>query len=317
MQNPAPVRLPLAPQPAPSQFLTHVWKIVARSAVFAVFGLIFCGGARAQDRPYFITYNHQMEEPGSLEITFIPTFATQGGGQDFLATWLELEYGAKGWWTTELYLDGQSTRRDSTLFTGFRWENRFRLLWREHWINPVFYVEFEDINGADKTMLEVVGHDGEADHATPNSISRLEHKREIEMKFILSSNFKGWNVSENIIAEKNLSNEPWEFGYAIGASRPLALAARPEKCILCPENFVAGVEMYGGLGDRYSFGLKDTSHYLAPVLAWNLPGDTTLRISPTFGLNDNSHRFLLRFGISKEFEGFGRRVAQLFRGKKP
>ncbi|MCL5286998.1 MAG: hypothetical protein M1453_03260 [Acidobacteria bacterium] len=306
-----------APQPVPSPFPSRSWKLVARAAVLAASILIFCGGAWAQGRPYFVAYNHHMEEPGALEISVNPVFASQAGGNDFLATWVELEYGAKAWWTTEFYLDSQTTRNESTLFTGVRWENRFRLLWREHWINPVFYIEYVDINDADKIMKDVVGHDSEADHATPNDIARRERKREIEMKLILSSTVKGWNISENIVAEKNLTNEPWEFGYAFGASRPLALAARPERCVLCPENFVAGVELYGGLGDRYSFGLKDTSHYLAPILAWNLPNGTTLRVSPTFGLNDNSHRFLLRFGISREFGGFGRRVANLFRGKKP
>jgi hypothetical protein len=306
-----------AAPPAVRQFSVGKWRILARWAALIVFVSLFCGGAHAQDRSYFITYNHQMEEPGSLEISVNPVLGTQRGGRSFLASWTEFEYGVKGWWTTEVYLDAQSTRRESTVFTGVRWENRFRLLWREHWINPVLYVEFEDINGADKTMLEVVGHDGEANHAAPNDASRRERKREIETKLILSSNFKGWNISENIIAEKNLANEPWEFGYAIGVSRPLALAARADYCTLCAENFVVGVELYGGLGDRYSFGLKDTSHYIAPLLAWNLPSGTTLRISPTFGLNDNSHRFLLRFGVSHEISGFGRRVAQLFRGKKP
>ena len=276
-----------------------------------------CTVARAQERPYFVTYNHQMEEPGSLEISINPLFAAQRSGGNFLASWTELEYGAKGWWTTEFYLDGQTTYGDSTIFTGFRWENRFRPLMREHWINPVLYVEFEDINAADKTMLEVVGHDVEADHALPNVLTRHNRQREIEAKLILSSNFKGWNISENIIHEKNLSNSPWEFGYAVGLSRPLALAARPYSCTLCPENFTAGVEMYGGLGDRYSFGLKDTSHYLAPLLAWNLPSGLTLRLSPSFGLNGNSHRFLLRFGISYEIPGFKRRMRQMFRAKKP
>ena len=186
-----------------------------------------CTVARAQERPYFVTYNHQMEEPGSLEISINPLFAAQRSGGNFLASWTELEYGAKGWWTTEFYLDGQTTYGDSTIFTGFRWENRLRPLLREHWINPVLYVEFEDINAADKTMLEVVGHDVEADHALPNVLTRHNRQREIEAKLILSSNFKGWNISENIIHEKNLSNSPWEFGYAVGLSRPLALAARP------------------------------------------------------------------------------------------
>jgi hypothetical protein len=73
--------------------------------------------------------------------------------------------------------------------------------------------------------------------------------------------------------------------------------------------------MYGGLGDRYSFGLNNTSQYLAPVVAWNLPSDWTLRVSPGFGLNGNSHAFLLRWGVSKEIAGFGSTVSRLFRGR--
>lgn len=300
-----------------AQFGLDSRRILFRWITLAAIGAGLCAYASAQEPPYFVTYSHQMEEPGSLEIATNPVFGTQRGGNSFLANWTEFEYGAKGWWTTEFYLDGQSTSHDSTVFTGFRWENRFRPLIREHWINPVLYFEFEDINDADKTLLEVVGHDIEADHAVPNSESRPNRMREMEAKLILSSNFKGWNVSENIINEKNLANAPWEFGYAVGVSRPLGLAARPYSCIVCPENFVAGVEIYGGLGDRHSFGLKDTSHYIAPSLSWNLPIGMTLRLSPTFGLNDNSHRFLLRFGISYEIPGLGRRVGQMFRGKKP
>jgi hypothetical protein len=293
----------------------HTWKYWSIRLGFMLIASLagpLCVRVCAQERPYFITYNHQMEEPGSLEVAVNPVFGTQRGGGNFLAAWTEFEYGVKGWWTTEVYLDGQSTRHDSTVFTGFRWENRFRPLMKEHWINPVLYVEFEDINAADKTMLEVVGHDSESDHAVRNAESRREHLREMEAKLILSSNCKGWNIAENIIAEKNLNNSPWEFGYSIGVSRPLALAARPERCVLCPENFAAGVEMYGGLGDRYTFGLLDTSHYIAPLLSWSLPSGMTLHVSPTFGLNDNSHRFLLRFGVSYEIGGIGRRVGRLF-----
>ncbi len=266
----------------------------------AALASIFGATAHAQEKPYFVTYDHRMEEPGSLEISLNPVFGTQRGGGDFLAHWLELEYGLKGWWTTELYLDGQSTRRDSTVITGFRWENRVRLLMEEHAVNPVLYVEFEDTNGADKTLLEVVGHDVEADYAVPNAASSREHEREVETKLILSSDAGAWNLSENLIAEKNLAGDPWEFGYAVGASRPLALAARPERCTFCPENFTVGIEMYGGLGAADTFGLKDTSHYLAPAVAWNLPSGLTLRLSPGFGLNRNSHRFLLRFSASFE-----------------
>lgn len=269
--------------------------------------VIVSSAPHAQESPYFIAYNHHLEEPGALEIALVPMFATQRAGNDFVAGWLEIEYGVNAWWTTELYLDGQRTFHDSTVFTGFRWENRFRPLELEHAINPLLYVEYEDVNGADKVMKEVVGHDVESDHAEPNAESRSESERELELKLILSSMFGGWNVSENVIAVKNLAGEPWEFGYALGVSRPLAFQASPQPCTLCPENFVAAVEMYGGLGDTEEFGLNGTSHYLAPSLAWSLPAGITVRVSPGWGLNDDSHRFLLRLGISKEFSRVARR----------
>jgi len=273
--------------------------------------------AHAQESPYIVTYDHYLEEPGSLEVEYFSTFGTQRGGNDFHSFWAEFEYGATAWWTTEVYLDGQTTFGDSTIFTGFRWENRFRLLKHEHFINPVLYVEYEQISGADKILKEVEGHDVEADNGDPNASARQEHDHEIETKLLLSKTFKGWNIAQNTIATKNVTGgNPWEFGYAIGASRPLALKASSKSCSFCPENFVAGVELYGDLGDRHSFGLHDTSHYLAPVVAWNLPSSWTLRLSPGFGLNDNSHKFLLRWGVSHEFPGFGAAVSRLFGGRQ-
>jgi hypothetical protein len=270
----------------------------------------------AQESPYFVAYDHYLEEPGNLEIEYFSTFGTQRGGNDFHAFWSEFEYGATAWWTTEFYLAGQTTFNDCTVFTGFRWENRFRVLKHEHFINPVVYVEYENKNGADKILKEGEGHDVESDFLVSNAEARKEHIHEIELKLILSSTFKGWNFTENTLAAKNLSNSPWEFGYALGASRPLALKASAKRCSLCRQNFIGGAEMYGGLGDRHSFGLRETSHYLAPVLGWNLPSGWTFRVSPGFGLNDNSHRFLARWGVSREITGFGSMVSRLFEGRK-
>lgn len=260
---------------------------------------------RAQE-PYFITYSHQMEEPGNLEIALKSVAGSPTGGNAFWGNALEFEYGVKGWWSSEFYLDGQSTASESTVFTGFRWENRFRPLLAEHWINSVLYAEFENINSADKALLEVVGHDTRDDFLARNE--RHEKKREAELKLILSSNFKGWNVSENLIAEKNLRGEPWEFGYALGTSRALSFLASARPCLLCRENFSAGAEIYGGLGDRYSLGLNDTSHYLAPVLEWRVPAGATFRVSPGFGLNDSSHGFLFRFGVAYEINQIASRL---------
>src|SRR5580704_8800745 len=221
----------------------------------------------AQERPYFVTYSHEMEEPGNLDIEICNAVGKPPGANRFLGSNIEFEYGVKTWWTSEFYMDGQATANDSTIFTGYRWENRFRPLLREHRINPVIYVEFENTS-ADKALREVVGHDGVPDFADPNWLARQDKEREIETKLILGSNYRGWNISENVIAEKNLSNDPWELGY------------------------------------RYSFGLHRTSQYVGPAVNWSAPGNLTLSFSPQFGLNDYSIPRIYRFGISYEIEQF-------------
>ncbi len=252
-----------------------------------------------------------MEEPGNLELATRSVVAKPAGGNRFLGSAVELEYGVRGWWTSELYVDGQSTARDSAFLTGYRWENRFRLLGREHWINPVLYIEYESINGADRSLLEIVGRDGEDDLRGANADGRAERERELEAKLIFGSNVKGWNISENLIAEKNLAHAPYEFGYAVAVSRPVGLVARPDPCSFCPENIRLGAELYGGLGTNDSFGLGATSHYLAPTVSLNVGNGTTFKISPGFGLTRTSVPFLLRFGVSYEITQFGRAAQRL------
>ena len=175
----------------------------------------------SQEPPYFVTYSDVLEEPGNLEIASQNIYSTPKDLNPFYGQTVELEYGVTGWWTTEVYLQGQVTAHDSTVFTGFRFENRFRPLRKSHWINPVLYLEYEDINQADKSFLEITGNQVIQDKQVSNALLRADVERSIEGKLILSSYWKGVNFSENFIAEKNVSNEPWEFGYAAG-SEPVA-----------------------------------------------------------------------------------------------
>lgn len=283
---------------------------------FLLLGLGFlCPRLQGQESPYFVTYDHHLEEPGNLEIESSSTAGVPRGGQRFyFAPYTELEYGVNARWTTELYFEGQSTRGDSTIFTGWRWENRFRPLAREHWINPVLYLEYESINEASRIQKEIVGNVPEFNE--PNSELRQSHAHELETKLILSSTLHDWNISENFIVEKNLSeNEGFEFGYAFGISRPLSTLASAQNCRFCRENFIAGVELYGGLGSTNGFGLPNTAHYLAPAVSWQISDNSSLRFSPAIGLNRQSNPVLLRFGYSYEVRGFGGKVARLFRGK--
>lgn len=275
-------------------------RLLVSCLILFVSTLVSFVSASAQELPYFVTYSHHMEEPGSLELENKLTSGKPSGGDRFFGFPFELEYGTRAWWTSELYLEGQGTASDSTVFTGFRLENRLRLLLTEHFINPVLYVEFEDINGANRSILEVVGHDSQSDVTGLNSQNRAEKKREVEFKAIFSSNLRGWNLAENFITEKNIRHAPWEFGYAAAASRPLRLAGGTRNTIFAPENFAVGIEMYGGLGDTASLTIGDTSHYIGPTINWSIPNGPTITASPNFGLTDSSLPHIYRFGVAYE-----------------
>lgn len=284
-----------------------------RFSLFAIFLTAFwpTNPLRAQEKPYFVTYSHDLEEPGNLEIETKTALGQPAGSHRYGATASEFEYGVRAWWTSELYLDGQATAQDSTIYTGFRLENRVRPLMREHWINPVLYVEYENTSGADKTLLEVVGHDGQSDLAEPNGDARREHQHEGEFKLILSSNLKAWNISENFISEKDMNHSPWEFGYAVGAARPLRTLGSGKPCNFCLEKFAAGAEAFGGLGDTWALTMRDTSHYIAPVVGWQLPVGR-LSFSTGFGLTSSSMDRVYRIGWASEIPQFG----GLFRSHK-
>ncbi|MBZ5547527.1 MAG: hypothetical protein LAO22_06125 [Acidobacteriia bacterium] len=270
---------------------------------------------RAQEAPYFVTYDHHLEEPGNLELETSSTLGIPRSGQRlFFAPYSEIEYGVTGRWTAELYFEGQSTSGDSAVFTGWRLENRFRPLKREHWINPVLYLEYEGVNEASRIQKEIVGHSELSDEH--NAELADTRARELETKLILSSNLHDWNLAGNFIVEKNLSaSEGFEFGYSLGVSRPLAKIATGGECRWCRENFAAGVEMYGGLGGTLDLSLHDTAHYLAPVIRWQISDTSSIHFSPAVGLTHASNPVLLRFGYSYEIQAFGRKVARMFGGR--
>jgi hypothetical protein len=286
---------------------------------FAVFFLLLGANriGRAQESPYFVTYDHHLEEPGNLEIETFTTLGVPRTNQSFYAApWMEFEYGVTARWTAELYLEGQGTAGDSSVFTGWRLENRYRPLRREHWINPVLYLEYEDITEASRIQKEITG--GAPDVTSPNSAIQPITNHELEAKLILSSTVHDWNVAGNFITEKNLSRgEGFEFGYAFGFSRSLASLASAGACRFCRENFIAGIEFYGGLGSTEDgVGVCNTAHYAAPVVSWQVSENGSIHFSPGFALNGFGSPMLIRFGYSYELHGFGGKAAQLLGGNR-
>jgi hypothetical protein len=272
--------------------------------------------ATAQEAPYFVTYDHHLEEPGNLEIETSSTLAVPRSGQRFtFAPYAELEYGVTARWTAELYLEGQAAPGDSAVFTGWRLENRYRPLKREHWINPVLYLEYEGVNEASSIDKEVEGHSEISSGRNAELANTPVH--ELEAKLILSSDVHDWNLAGNFLATKNFAaSEGIEFGYSFGVSRPLARIASSGTCRFCRENFIAGAELYGGLGSTLDLSLHETAHYIAPVIGWQISDNSSFRFSPGIGLTHVSNPVLLRFGYSYEIQAFGRKLADWFGSKR-
>jgi len=286
-----------------------------RTCFFLLVVMYLCSAesSRAQESPFFVTYNHHLEDSGDLELGVSSTIGVPRSEQRaYLAPYSEVEYGVTRWWTSELYLEGQSTSGQGSVFTGWRLENRFRPLVAEHAVNPVLYLEYENINEASRIEKEIVGK-APLDNQSNAELSQ-NHAHELEGKLILSSNLGHWNVAENFIAERNLTaNEGFEFGYAFGVSHPLATDDSMIACRFCPQNFVAGMEFYGGLGSSLSFGLQETAHYAAPVLSWRVSNHSWIQFSAAAGLTRNSNPVLLRVGYRYEIEDFGKKIAAFMR----
>jgi hypothetical protein len=244
--------------------------------------------AAAQERPFFVTYDHSLVERGDLEVSLATTSGVpKDGDHRYNAPWLELEYGVTSRWTTEFYLEGTFTAHDGSAFTGWRWENRFRPFREEHVINPVLYVEYESLNEASRIQKEIVGS-GRLEFE-PISMLSSQNAHELEGKLILSSIFGRWNVAENFTLEKNLSQpEGVEFGYSAGVSRRYG-------------SLTGGLEIYGGLGSTLGFEGDEQRHYIAPAVAWNFGHRGTVKGSIAAGLTSASDRMLIRLAYVCEF----------------
>ena len=64
-------------------------KIIHRVIFSALPVLVFSSLALAQERPYFVTYDHHMEEPGNLEISTNPVIGHSSGINSFIGNWTE------------------------------------------------------------------------------------------------------------------------------------------------------------------------------------------------------------------------------------
>lgn len=285
--------------------------------VFLVVGLWNPSPVSAGNGPFFVVYDHHPENKGDIEIMMMNDYARAKVGRDNIAQMLEVEYGVTDQWTTEFMIEGQKTLGDTWLYTGWRWENRYRLFKEELPINPMLYVEWENLNGATKYKMEISSNrDLEP---VKNEEAKKEKERILESRLILGKDFGPITVAFNWINESDTRNK-WEtaFGYALGikyefnptySEGPIkdhGLHSSHSKKDFSMTQWVIGLEIYGGLGDTKSFGLMpdNQEHYFAPViqLIKHFPNKMFhIHFSPAIGLTRASDRFVLRTAIGVEF----------------
>jgi hypothetical protein len=294
------------------------WKClgpVLRWIIAALLLVAAWSTGRAQEDPYFVTDHHHLPEAGALGLANYSVVGIPKTGNQFLGSELEFEYRMSRWWATQLQLTGQKTWHDSTVFTGYSWVNKFKLVPTNHLINLALSIGWEDSNGANKSIAEIEGQGEEDDFVVPNAIARKSQEHEIETKLIFSRDHEGWNFSGNLMGAKTFSNQPWAFGYSLATSRALSTVDDDSECTFCRKSLTAGLEFYGGLGEWHALHLQSTPRYLGPEMSWKLNDRLAVKVGPHFGLTAESQRVLIHFAVIYDIPGFNQQLKNLWHNK--
>ena len=312
-----------------------------RAALAAI--ILFAGTNRGwANGGYFVTYNSEVEK-GELELMLMNDFtspsAARGEREGFGQYWshmLELEYGVSDRYATEFMVESfEDPVKHRAVFTGYRWENRYRLFKERVPLNPMVYAEYENLDPRTRYKMEVSGW-----IKPPYKEKEGESGREriLETRFIFSDKAGPLDIAFNWINESDLVSGETAFGYSLGlmwmmqpendqrtAEAPGAAytcpmhhdvhEAKPGVCPHCGMSLVSsgpssesrhgvglGLELYGGLGDTRSFGLSPSrqEHYFGPIFMYHINSRWMAHVQLANGLSHASDN-LVRFNIGYEF----------------
>jgi hypothetical protein len=276
----------------------------SRACVIAIacftFGDFCSSTASAGNEANFVLYDHHTDKRGTTEVNALSDFSGGAPGDPgYAAQIIEIERALTDQWTAALYFEGDKIDDQGYAFGGWRFESRYRLFPYGAFLNPVLYVEYEDLRPAHRYLLEVVGRTD-----APESGSG----REIESRLILGHDFSdGFDVAFNWINDVNLSTGNWEFGYALGLNytafeRPAGSHGASGTRL---KEVKFGAEIFGGVGDS-DLGLTLNPDVTQQYAELNLRGEfesgVHVQIGGAAGLTPDSERGLLRLMVGYEFE---------------
>lgn len=300
---------------------------------WGVIALLLVGGpAWGGSNGFFVTYNSEIEK-GEIELMFMNDFTApsetrrEEGQGNYLSHMVELEYAPFHQFATEFMVEWfEDLETGSKKFTGFRWENRYRLFRKDLLLNPMVYVEYEDLDPATRYKMEVSGW-----IRPPYEEAEEEPDREriLESRLILSDDVGPINLAFNWINETDVTSGYTAFGYSLGAmwmvhakrheaeghedhSHHHAAGGQERKSGEHHQGEEAeehhrggvgvGLELYGALGDTRSFGLVPSrqEHYLGPTFMYHIDNHWMMHTQLAIGLSRASDN-LVRLNFGYEF----------------
>lgn len=275
------------------------WSFCLPALLLASLGLT--GPAEAGSNGFFVTYNSEIEK-GELElmlmndITAPSHFRRDEGFGTYMSHMIELEYGITSQLATEFMMEWfEDFETGDAAFTGFRWENRYRLFKNDVPLNPMVYVEYEDLDPRTRYKMEVSGW---IDPPYAESAEEPDRERILETRLVLSQDVGPVNLAFNWINETDLASGDTAFGYALGAMWMLHGEHEEHH----GKGVGLGLEMYGALGDTKSFGLnpKRQEHYLGPIIMYHINKHWMTHAQLAIGLSKASDN-LVRVNFGYEF----------------
>lgn len=307
-----------------------------------IISTLIAGPASAGNYGYFNTYNSKVSR-GEMEVMLMndvtqPSATRREEGQGtYFSHMLELEYGITSRLSTELMVEWfEDVETREVRFTGFRWENRFRIFEQEVPLNPMLYIEYEDLDPRTRYKMEVSGW------VRPPYVengAEPDRERILETRLVLSQDVGAVNLAFNWINETELTSGYTAFGYSLGAMWMIgsgphgALPAGSYGCPMHPEveqpgagacpkcgmplkakrgtddddddeggRVGLGFELFGTVGDIKAFALdfKRQEHYLGPIFMYHLTDKWMLHAQLALGLTAASDH-MARLNVAYEF----------------
>lgn len=226
--------------------------ITCSSLIIIIVGVCLSGSVSADWRPYAYSYGYMTPYQGEKEIEVYTDYQNKNAATS-LKNQIELEYGITNAWMVALYGVFSGSNTQGYKYSQTKIETRYRFGQPGDFImDPALYLEYK---------APVSGNSA------------------VEFKEILSKDLADWNVTTNLVFEKELvEGSEIEQGYTLGISKKFARALR------------AGLEAKGSIDGANS------TLYLGPSIAavWNaIKVNAVLGIGLTEASNSVSFRNIL------------------------